>query len=127
MRYGIPLVGDRVAPRSTFAESILIVEINGDRVTHKETVPLEGNTIIDLINVLRDYQVDTFVCGGISIMEIRELVHSFDITIIDNVIGNIDEIIRAIEQGRIHSGYGFSHLKSTDSVPHTLPPVTGGG
>ncbi len=121
MRFGIPLVGDRVAPRSTFAESILFIVITGGSVVHKETVTLDSNTIIDLINVLRDYQVDTLICSGISIMEIRELIQSLDITVIDNVIGNIDEIIKAIEQGRIHSGYGFSRLNSADLVPPEIP------
>lgn len=110
MNFGITLLGDRIAPRSTFAESILIVVKDRGQVTCREAIPLENNTIIDLINVLGDYQVDTLICGGISITEIREITQSLDIAIIDNVAGNIDEIIKTIGNGTIHSGYGFSHL-----------------
>jgi len=113
MRLGITLLGDRVAPRCTFAESILIVVKDRGRITHRETVQLENNTIIDLMNVLRDYKVETLVCGGISVMEIRELVQSLDIAIVDNVAGDIDEIIKTIRVGTIHPGYGLQHLGTT--------------
>lgn len=109
MRLGIPLLGDRVAPRATFAESILIIVKDQGRITHRETVPLENKTLIDLINVLSDYQVEKLICGGISIMEIRELVQSLDIKIIDNVAGNIDEIVKTVKMDKIHSGYGLQH------------------
>ncbi len=121
MRFGITLMGDRVAPRCTFAHSILVVVTSRGHITYRETVPLESNTIIDLISVLRDNKVDTLICGGISIMEIRELNQSLRIEIIDNVTGGSDEIINAIKDSKILPGFGLSHLDTADAVPSTLP------
>ncbi len=121
MRFGITLMGDRVAPRCTFAHSILVVVTSQGRITYRETVPLESNTIIDLISVLRDYQVDTLICGGISIMEIRELNQSLRIGIIDNVTGGSDEIVNAVENSKIHPDSGLSYLETGDAVYSTIP------
>ncbi len=121
MRFGITLMGDRIAPRCTFAHSILVVAVNRGRITYRETVPFESKTIIDLISVLGDHQVDTLVCGGISIMEIRELNQSLSIAIIDNVSGRSDEIINAIKDSKIHSDFGLSHLETADAIPSTSP------
>lgn len=42
MRFGIPLLGDRAAPRSTFTDSILLVRVDRHRVQDRVTVPLGG-------------------------------------------------------------------------------------
>ncbi len=121
MRFGITLMDDRVAPRCTFAHSILVVVVNQGRIAYRETVPFESKTIIDLISVLGDNQIDTLVCGGISIMEIRELNQSLRISIIDNVSGNIDEVIKAIKDSKIHPDFGLSHPETVDAVSSTIP------
>lgn len=123
MRFGITLMGDRVAPRCTSARSILVVSVNRGHITYRETAPLESNTIIDLISVLGDHQVDTLICGGISVMEIRELNQSLPIAIVDNVSGDCDEIISAVKESRIYPGFGLSHLGAEDALPST-PPIS---
>ncbi len=99
----------------------MVVVVNRGRITYRETVPFESKTIIDLISVLGDYQVDTLVCGGISIMEIRELSQSLRIAIIDNVSGRSDEIINAIKDSKIHSYFGLSRPETADAIPLTFP------
>jgi uncharacterized metal-binding protein/predicted Fe-Mo cluster-binding NifX family protein len=120
MRFGIPLMADRVAPRCTFAHSILIVASDRGRITYQEKVSFEINTIIDLISVLEDHEVDTLICGGISVVEIRELNQSLSIEVIDNVSGSSDEIVTAVKDSKIHPGFGISPPGTTDAVPSTL-------
>jgi uncharacterized metal-binding protein/predicted Fe-Mo cluster-binding NifX family protein len=110
MRYAIPLLGDRVAPRCTFADSILLVTVGRDRILERSTVPLDGNTWADLARVLSDQRVDTMVCGGIG-TSTRESIRSRDVDVIENVAGRSDEIVEALERGRLRAGYGLSRRR----------------
>jgi uncharacterized metal-binding protein/predicted Fe-Mo cluster-binding NifX family protein len=111
MRFGIPLLGDRVAPRCTFADSVLVVTTRRRRVQDQAVVPLDGNTWADLAAVLSEHRVDTLVCGGIS-QSTRESIDARDVTIIDNVAGTSEEILEALRKERIHPGFGLSPTRS---------------
>jgi uncharacterized metal-binding protein len=117
MRYAIPLLNDRVAPRCTFADSILLVTIRRRRIMDRSTVPLEGTTWADLGRALSDQRVDTMVCGGIS-GSTRESVQGRDVGIIENVAGTSDEIVTALERGELQPGYGLS---GREDLPKPTP------
>jgi uncharacterized metal-binding protein len=107
MRYAIPLLDDRVAPRCTFADSILLVTAARDRILERSVVPLEGTTWADLARVLADERVDTMVCGGIS-RATREAIRVRDVRIIDNVAGTSAQILDALERGDLRAGFGLA-------------------
>jgi uncharacterized metal-binding protein/predicted Fe-Mo cluster-binding NifX family protein len=107
MRIGIPLLGDRVAPRCTFADAVLVVTTKRRRIQDHALVPLDGNTWADLATVLAEHRVDTLVCGGIS-RSTRESIDARDVAIIDNVAGTSDEILEALRKERLHPGFGLS-------------------
>ena len=86
MRIGIPLLADRVAPRCTFADSVLVVMVKGRRIRGESEVPLNGNTWADLVGALSDQGVDTLICGGIA-PTTRESIRSRDMKVIENVAG----------------------------------------
>jgi uncharacterized metal-binding protein/predicted Fe-Mo cluster-binding NifX family protein len=111
MRFGIPLLGDRVAPRCTFADSVLVVTTRRRRIQDQAVVPLEGNTWADLATVLAEHRIDTLVCGGIS-QSTRESIDARDVAIIDNVAGTSEEILEALRKERIHPGFGLSLARS---------------
>jgi uncharacterized metal-binding protein/predicted Fe-Mo cluster-binding NifX family protein len=103
MRFGIPLLADRVAPRCTFADSILLVTTRRHRIEDRLTVPLQGTTWADLAAVLTEHEVDTLVCGGIS-PTTRASVATLDVEVIDNVAGTASEVLEALRAGRIAAG-----------------------
>ena len=107
MRVGIPLLGDRVAPRCTFADAVLMVTTKRRRIQDQTVVPLDGNTWADLATVLSEHHVDTLVCGGIS-RSTRESIDARDVAIIDNVAGTSAEILEALCRGRLQAGFGLS-------------------
>jgi uncharacterized metal-binding protein len=117
-------MGNRVSPRCTFANSMLVVVFNQGRLIYQETVPFEINTIIDLINALRDNQIDTLICGGISVMDIRQLDQSLDLAIIDNVSGDYDEIMDALKNNRLYPGFG---LLPPETAAKVASPLLVGG
>ncbi len=127
MRFGIPILSDRVAPRCTFADSVLLVSVNRRRILEQTVVPLEGTTWADLARVLADQRVDTLVCGGIS-PSTRESVQVLEIDVIDNVTGTTDRIIDALRQDRIHPGFGLvedeGFDESSDDSDVMTPPAS---
>ena len=106
MRIGIPLLADRVAPRCTFADSVLVVMVKGRRIRGESEVPLNGNTWADLVGALSDQGVDTLICGGIA-PTTRESIRSRDMKVIENVAGTREEILQALSQGKIRPGFGL--------------------
>lgn len=106
MRFGIPLLADRVAPRCTFADSILLLRVKRHRVQDRAMVPLEGTTWADLATVLAEHGVEVLVCGGIS-PSTRESIRSLEVEVIDNVAGTTDEVVEALRRGKVHPGFGL--------------------
>jgi len=106
MRYGIPLLGQRVAPRITSSESILLVTIKNHRITGKEIVHLDAATWIDLPTFLAPFHVNTLVCGGIDQRSKKDLLTNA-VDIIENVACDIEGVLRALVTGSLHSGFGF--------------------
>jgi len=107
MIYGIPLFRERVAPRCTIADSILLVKATSDGIDLKERFRIEEKSWIELLKILNDNKVDTLVCGGIN-FEHRKSVLESDISIIDNVACSGEDIIKAIEDKTLRPGFGFS-------------------
>jgi uncharacterized metal-binding protein/predicted Fe-Mo cluster-binding NifX family protein len=106
MRFGIPLLADRVAPRCTFADSVLVVTAKRRRIEDRLEVPLEGTTWADLAAVLAEHEVDTLVCGGIT-PSTRESIRAREVAVIDNVAGTWEEIVEALRVGKIKPGFGL--------------------
>lgn len=116
MRCGIPLLGNRVAPRCRCADGVLIVVSTRNRGSSHQWVPLEITNPLDLTAILRQYRVDTVVCGGIS-REERETLLSCAPTVIDNVACSVDEALAALEDGALRPGFGFG----ADRTPEPRP------
>ncbi|MGD2152001.1 MAG: DUF1847 domain-containing protein [Gemmatimonadales bacterium] len=107
MRFGIPLLADRVAPRCTFADAVLLVTTKRRRIEERVTVPLEGTTWADLAAVLAEHDVETLVCGGIS-RSTRESIRAREVAVIDNVAGTSEEVVEALRRGRVAPGFGLA-------------------
>ncbi len=115
MRYGISIAGDRIAPRCSYAESILVVVLNRNQTKKENTAALSSGSLLDLVEVLTKNRVDTLICGGITRAE-REFLSARDVDIVDNVACSIDEILKAIQSGELRSGLGFAH-RSVERTP----------
>jgi len=119
MRYGITLLGERVAPRSTCAETVLIVAARRSGTRTVKTVVLPSHSLLDLAKTLADNRVDTLVCGGIS-REEQDFLAARHVATIDNVVGSVDELIAALESGALSPGFGLDVAENKDS---NLPPA----
>jgi uncharacterized metal-binding protein/predicted Fe-Mo cluster-binding NifX family protein len=114
MQYGIPLFGNRVAPRCTIADSLMLLAVTRNKVRSQHVVAIEQRTWEELIPLLVQRNVDALVCGGISRLA-KESVESKRIDVVDNVAGTAEEIIRALQAGSLHPGFGLQeHPKVMD-------------
>ena len=107
MRYGVPLLGNRVAPRCTYADSVQLLVLRQNKVRTEDKVAFNSHNLFDLRELLSEYRVDTLICGGIS-KNNREFLQARRVEIIDNVACTIEEIVDAIGDGSIESGFGLS-------------------
>ena len=119
MQYGIPLLGDRVAPRCTIADSLLLLSVNRNQVRSQRLLSVHQQAWTELIRLLMEARVDALVCGGISRLA-KEQVQAQRIEVVDNVAGSTREITKALQSGSLHSGYGLQ-----DDEPSTAKAESG--
>jgi uncharacterized metal-binding protein/predicted Fe-Mo cluster-binding NifX family protein len=107
MRFGIPLLGERVAPRCTIADSVLLITVKRRRILEESVLALTSATWLELAGLLTDQDVDALVCGGIS-RSTRESIQSQDVEVIDNVAGTAEEVVDALRRGTLRPGFGLA-------------------
>ncbi len=107
MIYGIPLFGNRVAPRCTIADSILLIKLTMNRIVYKKNLQIDEKSWNGLLKIFNDNNVDTLVCGGISYDD-KKLTTEQGISVIDNVACSDSEAIEAIRTKTLKAGFGFS-------------------
>jgi uncharacterized metal-binding protein len=112
MIYGIPLFKNRVAPRCTIADSILLVKVTMNRLVYNKIMKIDEKSWSDLLKIFNDNKVDILVCGGIN-LEDRKLSMESGISIIDNVACSDIEVIEAMKTGTLKNGFGFSVISNT--------------
>ena len=108
MLFGIPLFNDRVAPRCSIADGILIVEVKKRTIIGRKFIPQDLKNWNVLLNCLINNRIDVLVCGGIS-SEDKYSLKSKGIEVIDNVACCKDELLSAISNDELVSGYGFKN------------------
>lgn len=106
MRYGVPLLGNRVAPRCTVADAVLLADCSRGRLRSHELVPFQGNGWADLLGLLHLKHVEVLVCGGLR-RELKRAASSQRLQVVDNVAGAADDILEAIDTGRLEPGFGL--------------------
>ncbi|MBD3164997.1 DUF1847 domain-containing protein [bacterium] len=111
MRFAIPLFGERVAPRCTAAGELLIGTIEEGRITSRRTEPCELLDSITLIAAVRDQEIDTLICGGIS-KEMRDALGPCEVEVIPNVTGTAEDVLHGLLRGDIRPDVDVSMLKA---------------
>lgn len=101
------MVDDRVAPRCIFAQAVVVFAMRGNLARRQATLPLEAPGLLELAKVLSASRSDVLICGGIS-QEEREFFASRRVEVIDNVAGSIQELLGALQDGPLCSGYGLA-------------------
>ncbi len=107
MTYGVPLLRNRVSPRCTIADSVMVVECGQGRLQPHRIVQLEEGDWLGLIRILLDNQVETLVTGGLD-RQTGQMLESYGLSIVDNVACTAEQLLEAVACDKLTSGYGFS-------------------
>jgi uncharacterized metal-binding protein/predicted Fe-Mo cluster-binding NifX family protein len=125
MRYAIPISNRRIAPRCTFAESLLLLVVSQNRIKSQQTYNMAGYGLLSLAKALAENRIDTLICGGIS-RENRAYLELQNIDIIDNVASTVDDIIESLRNGLLHPGYGLGGRQVKSTVGDTKAALAAG-
>jgi uncharacterized metal-binding protein len=122
MRYGIPLLANRVSPRCTIAEGLLVLEVDGPLLLDQWVVPLVETSWTDLLEILQAESIRTIVCGGIA-NESKSDLQARNIEVVENVAETAEATVSAILTGRLRPEFGF-HFEDEAETEASGTPTT---
>ena len=106
MRWAAPLLGDRVAPRCTVADGLLLARVSRGRVVSDARVALALRSPVELLDAVVEHDIERLICGGVS-RDVRDALAAQGVGIVENVACSADEALAALDAGSLCSGYGF--------------------
>ncbi|GFM32639.1 NifB/NifX family molybdenum-iron cluster-binding protein [Desulfovibrio subterraneus] len=99
----IALHGDEVSPRFDLTREAWIGSIHDGGVVRKRNVVLPQASSEGLCHLAVTEDVDALVCGGIE-DEFYQYLHWKRITVYDNVIGPLEDVVQAYIDGTLVAG-----------------------
>lgn len=95
---------DRVAPRLDRCPELLLVTVADPRaVKEKKVFPIATLKPREVADLLRRLQVKTLICGGVR-EDYQQALKKLDIQLIDNVIGDVEDILMRYVEGKLTRG-----------------------
>jgi len=102
VRFAICSLNHRVAPLINHTKEIIVVsKVQKKDISIKE-IEMASCNALEILKVLKDNKVKTLICGGIK-EEYSQLLEKNNIKIIENVIGDIGDVIKMYLHKNIHS------------------------
>ena len=98
MRLAIPIFRSRISPVFDFSTKTLIIEIKDGREINRHEIQLAGLLPQERMQQLKDAQVSTLICAGLSLPLQRMLVMA-GLQVIPGIVGEADEVIDAYKTG----------------------------
>lgn len=107
MFVAIPVLGDRVSPRCSIADKMMILNVSGSEIVSEKEKPLSDGSWGGIMQLLVQSKARKLVCGGINRFD-KDNAVSKGIIVIDNVACGVNEVFEAIRNGKLKPGLGFS-------------------
>jgi len=109
MRVVLPFFGSRVAPNLLFSNQSLIVQIYSSQIVSKKIISTTSFLEADWAKLIEDFDINVLVCGGVD-KQFQEELKEKDVQVVNNVAGEIDEVLEHLIKGKLKNGYGISYL-----------------
>ena len=119
MRVAVPHFGSRVAPRCPYAGWATIADLVEGRIASKTKHDFDVPAEDELGDALQFLGVEAFVCGGLGRDAACDL-EARGIRVIQNVAGEVEEVLGALQRGELHPGYGL-HPERSAAENEILP------
>jgi len=103
MRVAIPIFGARISPRFDFAPSLLLLTLEKGTVKAREEVSLSPWNPWRRVEKLKEFEVQTLICGGIDCHS-RQMLEDNRIRVIPWVAGEAEEALHLFLNGNLRPG-----------------------
>lgn len=121
MRIAAPVFGSRIAPNFTHCSQLVVGSLQQGAIVELRNLDVQGIGDEPRIRLLRDRGVGVLVCGGIEHDLLTEL-RCLGIDVIDNVAGELEEVLTRLAQGSLRPGYGILYRPGSLTEPSALGP-----
>jgi uncharacterized metal-binding protein/predicted Fe-Mo cluster-binding NifX family protein len=116
-------MGDRVAPRCTRADELLLARVSHGRVVAHTRVAVAVRSAVELLDAVIENDIEKVVCGGVS-REVREALAAQGVGIVENVACSVDEVLAALDAGSLCAGYGLGAVPPPEDLVSAGGPAT---
>jgi len=99
-KIAIPTFQNRVSPVLDSCNHILLVDVVDNAEQDRETVFMGECTLTDRCSTLVKMGISIVICGGVS-EALANMIKGSDISLINGIAGNIDEVIKAYLENRL--------------------------
>ena len=99
-RIAIPVWADHICVVLDFAQSILVIEVEGARERSRQTYSCPSAPPVCLATRLYELGVQVVICGALS-YPLMVILQRYDIRVIPYVQGHVDEIFKAFLDGTL--------------------------
>lgn len=99
MNVALTIWENRVSPVFDAARCLLIAELQNGQIQSSETITLENNHPLTVIDTLLKKDVSVLICGAISRCPAR-MIEDRSIELISFVSGNYQDILRTFAEGK---------------------------
>jgi len=103
MRVAIPIFGARISPRFDFAPSLLLLTTEKGKVKAREEVSLAPGDPRQRVEKLKEFEVETLICGGIDCHS-RQMLEDNRVRVIPWVAGEVEEALQYFLNGNLRPG-----------------------
>jgi len=103
-KIAICYLSGRIAPRYDYTNEFLLVTIrDGKEIVEKKFTAIDAVRSSELAAQLHSLSVSVLICGGIRVA-LQNTLKKNEILLIDNVIGNVDDVLTCYMEGRLSPG-----------------------
>jgi predicted Fe-Mo cluster-binding NifX family protein len=103
MRVAIPIFGARISPRFDFAPALLLLTLENGEVKAREEVSLSPGNPWRRVEKLKEFSVETLICGGIDCHS-RRMLENNRIRVIPWIAGEAEEVLDYFLNGSLRPG-----------------------
>jgi uncharacterized metal-binding protein/predicted Fe-Mo cluster-binding NifX family protein len=121
MRVAAPVFGSRVAPSFMHSNQLILGRLDHGHIVDLAHRDLRGMGEEQRIHFLEKLGVTVLVCGGIENDLLAEL-RCRGIEVVNNVAGELDEVLNRWSRGELRPGYGISYRPSRPASESPSPP-----
>jgi predicted Fe-Mo cluster-binding NifX family protein len=100
MRIGLTVWGNRISPVFDASRTLMVAEIEGNRVVGKNYISMQPGFPHHQIGRLIEQQIETLICGAISEVP-AHMADASGILLIPFITGNVEDVLNAYLSGRL--------------------------